>query len=111
MSPELFLSDEKSPCTNICTPGSLIASTEHLLRYCALLSYASGTFSSKTTSTAWAADFRHLLLDGHGTTHQVTSLLALLSSALLHGRALPPYLAAVPPPSRYRRRRAAIGAA
>jgi hypothetical protein len=80
----------------------LIVNIQNLLKYCSLLSYASATFSTATPSTngadrsashdEWGLDFRRLLLNSSHTSHELTSLLALLSSSLLHGRPLPPYL-------------------
>jgi hypothetical protein len=82
----------------------LIVNIQNLLRYCSLLSYASATFSPTTPSPSsssadnspshdeWTLSFRRLLLTNTHTSHELTSLLALLSSSLLHGRPLPPYL-------------------
>lgn len=81
-------------------PRRLIASVRRLIQYCALLSYASSTFATTDPTSKWSADFRKLLIEQNHTSHQLTSLLSLLSSSLLHGRALPPYLEP-PPQSRY----------
>jgi hypothetical protein len=86
----------------------LILNVQNLLKYCSLLSYASATFSPTNPSSPsaaaaaadgkppshdeWGLDFRRLLLSSQSTSHELTSLLALLSSSLLHGRPLPPYL-------------------
>lgn len=46
-----------------------------------------------TEQSQWSNDFRRLVTDDpHGTSHQITSVLSLLSSCLSNGQALPPYL-------------------
>lgn len=72
----------------------LIECLTRLVQYTSLLSYASSTFHSLDASTAseWNQDFRKLLAGSNTTSHRLTSLLSLLSSSMLHGRPLPPYL-------------------
>ncbi|CAK4030632.1 hypothetical protein DOTSEDRAFT_68258 [Lecanosticta acicola] len=73
----------------------LIGCLQRLVQYTSLLSYASGTFSTThatPSSAEWSQDFRRLLASSNATSHRLTSLLSLLSSSMLHGRPLPPYL-------------------
>lgn len=91
-----------------------------IVNYTALLGYASATFthpslnpstsdtpypshsspSSPQTSSPlhaspqWFTDFRHLTTRVTLTSHETTSLLSLLSSAITSGQPLPPYLRA-----------------
>lgn len=70
----------------------------------ALISYASTTFSepdedavdstgeSNAGMSAWSADFRRLLGEVNPTSHETVMLLTLLSSSILDGQPLPPYL-------------------
>lgn len=78
----------------------LIGCVERVLQYTALISYASGTFSTSAADSEWSVDFRKLLQSVDATSHQFTSLLSLLSSSLAHARPLPPYLE-VPQHRRY----------
>lgn len=57
-----------------------------------LSGYASATFSTSAADSEWSIDFRKLLGSVDATSHQLTSLLSLLSSSLTHARPLPPYL-------------------
>jgi hypothetical protein len=87
-------------------PPSLIECVQRILNYLALMAYASQTLSlhcpfnptaaagqQQTEQSQWSNDFRRLVTDDpHGTSHQITSVLSLLSSCLSNGQALPPYL-------------------
>lgn len=82
-------------------PISLIESCQRVLQYSALMSYASATFSVHQQQShrdtghglsEWSRDFRELASTTSHTSHAITSILALLSSCLSHGQALPPYL-------------------
>ena len=65
----------------------------------ALIGYASQTFaeSGNESNSQWSQDFRALIRGANVTSHEITSLLSLLSAAVRNGQALPPYLA-VPKP-------------
>lgn len=80
---------------------------QRILNYQALLAYASQTLSPgdkpAAEHTAWSHDFRRLATDHHATSNQITSILALLSSCLSNGQALPPYLE-LPQPFAFTRR-------
>ncbi|KAK4508098.1 hypothetical protein PRZ48_001836 [Zasmidium cellare] len=79
----------------------LLESIRRVLQYTSLVSYASATFSTHNDNDSeWAHDFRMLLASVKATSHQVTSLLALLSNSMAHARPLPPYLE-IPKPAKY----------
>ena len=79
----------------------LIECIQRVLQYTSLIAYASRTFSSSSENeNEWATDFRKLLGSVNATSHQLTSLLSLLSSSISGGRALPPYLV-IPQHARY----------
>lgn len=79
---------------------SIIDICQRLLQYTALIGYASTTFSMQNRTgelSQWSNDFRKLLTFTGTTSHQITSLLALLSSSIMNGQPLPPYLEMPPP--------------
>lgn len=81
---------------------SLIEGCSRIVQYTALIGYASASFSTYPSSSSlnstshtpsqWSADFRKLISTVSNTSHEITSLLALLSSSLSSGQPLPPYL-------------------
>ncbi|EMC94785.1 hypothetical protein BAUCODRAFT_124379 [Baudoinia panamericana UAMH 10762] len=77
----------------------LIETCQHMLQHLALINYASTEFSLHNSHhkdgaapSQWSTDFRKLLAATNTTSHQITSVLSLLSSALTNGQPLPPYL-------------------
>lgn len=75
--------------TNIATPS--------IVSYLSLLGYASDTLmrlgeDDDESSSAWMHDFRRLVGTANVTTHEVTSLLCLLSASITNRQPLPPYL-------------------
>ena len=63
----------------------------------ALVSYASNTFVEGTdpytsSDSKWAADFKRLMSSATFTSHELTSMLVLLSNSITSGNPLPPYL-------------------
>jgi hypothetical protein len=73
-----------------------------IVNYLSLLGYASDTLmnfgdSDDPTDTAWMTDFRRLVNTAKVTTHEVTSLLCLLSASITNRQPLPPYLRAPRP--------------
>ncbi|KAI7102866.1 hypothetical protein KC352_g37575, partial [Hortaea werneckii] len=61
----------------------------------ALISYSSTTFSvhrGNVEISQWSNDFRKIITSVSSTSHQITSVLSLLSSSLHNGQALPPYI-------------------
>ncbi|KAH7113817.1 hypothetical protein B0J11DRAFT_472026 [Dendryphion nanum] len=83
--------------------NEIIQLVTNISNYTALISYASQTFSlplnSSSTSTTphhaqWFTDFRTLIRTANLTSHEITSMLALLSSSITNGQPLPPYLVA-----------------
>ncbi|KAF1847175.1 uncharacterized protein K460DRAFT_278651 [Cucurbitaria berberidis CBS 394.84] len=98
----------------------IIECVTNIVNYTALLGYASQPFThaslnpppptdatspsspssnqvfSNYASEQWIHDFRRVLNDAKVTSHETTSLLALLSSSITNGQPLPPYLHAPP---------------
>jgi len=71
---------------------------QKVLQHTALIAYASATLSMHNRDdrdgepSQWSNDFRKLIASVNHTSHQITSVLSLLSSSLHNGQALPPYL-------------------
>lgn len=67
-----------------------------ILNYMILISYASNSFihdpSASPEKATWNADFARLVSTIGPTSQEITSTLALLSSAVTNGNPLPPYL-------------------
>ncbi|OAL46435.1 hypothetical protein IQ07DRAFT_517996 [Pyrenochaeta sp. DS3sAY3a] len=98
----------------------IIGLVTNIVNYTALLGYASQTFAQPPSSLPpqspispsspsspssdlnthasahWQTSFRRVVSDAKVTSHEITSLLALLSSAIRSGQPLPPYLKAPP---------------
>ncbi|KAL1637039.1 hypothetical protein SLS58_009479 [Diplodia intermedia] len=74
---------------------------ENTNRYMALIAFASQTFANPedASQTVWNNDFRRLISSVNLTSHEITSLLTLLSASITNGSPLPPYLR---PPAPYR---------
>jgi hypothetical protein len=84
----------------------------NIVQYTALLGYASQAFTQpslnpdasdeeaslsaakfpKQASAQWLEDFRRVIKDVNVTSHEITTLLSLLSSSIQNGQSLPPYL-------------------
>jgi len=78
--------------------AALIAETENVLNWAALISFASSAFiMDSVESTSWQADFRRLLGSVSTTSHDVTSRLCILSNSLSNGIPLPPYMKPLEP--------------
>lgn len=88
-----------------------------IVNYTALLGYTSQAFTDPTLHqlvadpaspsasdpnspdhhrAQWFKDFRRVLLDAKVTSHETTSMLAMLSSSIQNAQPLPPYLRAPP---------------
>ncbi|KAJ5528814.1 hypothetical protein N7527_002207 [Penicillium freii] len=81
---------------------SIILCVENIVNYLSLLGYASDTLmylgdGEDPADTAWMTDFRRLINTAKVTTHEVTSLLCLLSASITNRQPLPPYLKAPRP--------------
>ncbi|KAJ5832819.1 hypothetical protein N7474_001130 [Penicillium riverlandense] len=80
---------------------SIIVCVENIVSYLSLLGYASDTLMNlgddEATDTAWMYHFRQLVGSAKVTTHEVTSLLCLLSASITNRQPLPPYLKAPRP--------------
>lgn len=76
------------------TYDSLIECSQRILNYTALIGYASSTFShmDDQEESQWLDDFRQMLESVATTSHEITSMLSLLSSSVSNGQPLPPYL-------------------
>ncbi|XPS92756.1 hypothetical protein M3J09_002137 [Ascochyta lentis] len=90
----------------------IIGYVNDIVNYTALLGYASQAFTHpflnadtpdeeakwsstnfpKQASPQWFHDFRRVIKDANVTSHEITTLLSLLSSSILNGQPLPPYL-------------------
>ncbi|GMF76818.1 unnamed protein product [Aspergillus oryzae] len=72
---------------------SIIACIEN---YLSLLGYASDTLlqigDDEESNSAWLHDFKRLVASAGVTTHEITSVLCLLSASITDRRPLPPYL-------------------
>ncbi|CAI6341072.1 unnamed protein product [Periconia digitata] len=84
----------------------IIELVTNITNYTALLGYASATFTDPSltgvdndpSTITWFHDFRRIILSSNITSHEITSLLSLLSSSITNGQSLPPYLT---PPRRF----------
>ncbi|CAN9248166.1 unnamed protein product [Alternaria alternata] len=95
----------------------IIGYVENIVNYTALLGYASQAFTHPSFnhqsadptspqtdeapfpdhhSAQWFNDFRRVILSAKVTSHEITSLLAMLSSSITNAQPLPPYLHAPP---------------
>lgn len=95
----------------LCTTNTIYS----IINYTALLGYSSQSFANPSLHTAddsdptspsspssapfprpasaqWFQDFRRVIGDAKVTSHEITSLLAMLSSSITNGQPLPPYL-------------------
>ncbi|KAF2736579.1 hypothetical protein EJ04DRAFT_462988 [Polyplosphaeria fusca] len=74
----------------------IIQLVSNLLSHSFLISYASETFTHPSlrdpNSAQWFQDFRRIVGSAELTSHEITSLLAMLSSSITNGQPLPPYL-------------------
>ncbi|KAJ5915602.1 hypothetical protein N7466_011535 [Penicillium verhagenii] len=76
---------------------SIILCVENIVSYLSLLGYASDTLmrlneDDDESGSVWMHDFRRLVGTAKVTTHEVTSLLCLLSASITNRQPLPPYL-------------------
>ncbi|KAH6642029.1 hypothetical protein C7974DRAFT_468480 [Boeremia exigua] len=95
--------------------AAIIGLVNNIVNYTALLGYASQAFTHPVlnpssdppspsaaapspdplqASPQWFTDFRRVTADANVTSHEITTLLSLLSSAIQNGQPLPPYLKA-----------------
>ncbi|KAL9622165.1 MAG: hypothetical protein Q9160_003508 [Pyrenula sp. 1 TL-2023] len=82
------------------TYDDLVASMRTTFSYITLISYATNTFVAEEASeaeTEWLRSFRSFASDLDLTTQEVTSMLCLLSSSMVNGQPLPPYIRHVRP--------------
>ncbi|KAL2865730.1 uncharacterized protein BJX67DRAFT_174312 [Aspergillus lucknowensis] len=74
----------------------IITCIENIVNYLSLLGYASDSLrhlgNDDESDAAWLNDLKRLIASARITTHQVTSVLCLLSASLTNQQPLPPYL-------------------
>ena len=90
----------------------IIGYVDNIVNYTALLGYTSQAFTHPSlnpdisseapawsstvplnqSSPQWFDDFRRVIKDANVTSHEITTLLSLLSSSIQNGQPLPPYL-------------------
>ncbi|KKA20157.1 Uncharacterized protein T310_5811 [Rasamsonia emersonii CBS 393.64] len=76
---------------------TIIACVRNIVNYVTLVEYASKTFAQMSdraheSESAWYQDFKSLMVTANLTTHEITSLLSLLSASIMNQQPLPPYL-------------------
>lgn len=67
-----------------------------------LVAFASQSFcyDDNDQGSKWTEDFRHVMESMNFTSHDITSLLSLMSASISNGQPLPPYLKTPKPVSR-----------
>ena len=73
----------------------LINSLQHMFNYTSLIAYSSQAFASPIESeheSQWLRDFRSFTSDLQLTSHEMTSILCLVSASVTNAQPLPPYL-------------------
>ncbi|KAL4778599.1 hypothetical protein BJX76DRAFT_131446 [Aspergillus varians] len=74
----------------------IITCIENIVNYLSLLGYASDSLkqlgNGDESDSAWIHDLKRLIASARMTTHQITSVLCLLSASLTNQQPLPPYL-------------------
>ncbi|KAL1966238.1 hypothetical protein VTN77DRAFT_4790 [Rasamsonia byssochlamydoides] len=77
---------------------TIITCMRNIVNYVTLVEYASKTFAQMSndhaneSGSAWYQDFKTLMVTANLTTHEITSLLSLLSASIMNSQPLPPYL-------------------
>lgn len=75
---------------------SPILTTTSIVSYLSLLGYASDTLlqldGDDESDSAWVHDFKRLVASARVTTHEITTVLCLLSASITNRQPLPPYL-------------------
>lgn len=88
------------------TYSEMIDTVRNIFTYLSLITYSSRTFTvvaggddpqAVEEENQWLDDFRKFAADTQVTSHELTTNLCLLSSAVRSGQPLPPYLRAVQP--------------
>lgn len=73
----------------------LINSLQHMFNYTSLIAYSSQAFASPNETeheSEWLRDFRTFTCDLQLTSHEMTSILCLVSASVTNAQPLPPYL-------------------
>ncbi|GES64700.1 MFS transporter [Aspergillus terreus] len=75
---------------------TIISCIESIVSYLSLLGYASDTLlqlgDDDESNSAWLHDFKRLVASARVTSHEITSVLCLLSASITNRQPLPPYL-------------------
>lgn len=77
-----------------------INSLQNIFNYMSLIAYATRTFSvdpAGDNESTWLADFRSFAKSATITSHDMTSMLCLMSASMTNAQPLPPYLRAPKP--------------
>lgn len=86
---------EKYALSPFSTHSVQFANSSSIVNYLSLLGYASEALSKLGTNeseSAWIHDFKALITQARITTHEITSVLCLLSASITNRQPLPPYL-------------------
>ena len=78
----------------------MVADLHSILNYMALISLSSNEFTrrdSPSGTESWAQNLSRLIESVNITSHEITSMLSLLSASVTNGHPLPPYLKAPQP--------------
>ncbi|KAL4966208.1 uncharacterized protein BDV14DRAFT_48984 [Aspergillus stella-maris] len=74
----------------------IITCIENIVNYLSLLGYASDSLkdlgNDDESDSAWLTDLKRLIASARITTHEITSVLCLLSASITNQQPLPPYL-------------------
>ncbi|KAF2398667.1 hypothetical protein EJ06DRAFT_87904 [Trichodelitschia bisporula] len=78
---------------------AIITAAENIASYTTLMGYSSSTFlaSAEFRKSQWCRDFQGVMSSVRPTSHEITSLLSILSSSIISAQPLPPYLRAPAP--------------
>lgn len=79
------------------TYDAIIEHVQNVLNYSGLIGFASRSFTVDGSDAVWTAHFKQLLTSVDSTTHDITSILSMLSNSMSSGQALPPYLKLLEP--------------
>ncbi|KAH6664130.1 hypothetical protein B0J14DRAFT_494024 [Halenospora varia] len=72
--------------------SKLIDEAQSVTNYLTIIAYASSSFPTAHTTSTWLSTFASARIRNHSESHNLTSLLSLLSASITNGQALPPYL-------------------
>lgn len=92
----LLSRESKSKHRPVAKNYGFLMAMNSIQNYMSLISYASKNLCENPTDAptqqSWIKDFSRLLASVNVTSHEITSILALLSASVSSGSPLPPYL-------------------